>query len=67
MVTVVTLGEARRLRGETDYAALDAMTDEDIARAAAGDPDAVPVDVDWSTARVVRSPGYLGRGDADGG
>jgi lactoylglutathione lyase len=38
------------MKGETDYARLDAMTDEDIARAVAEDPDAAPVDADWSNA-----------------
>jgi lactoylglutathione lyase len=38
------------MKGETDYARLDAMTDEDIARAVAEDPDAAPVDADWSDA-----------------
>lgn len=28
------------------------MTDEDIARAVAEDPDAAPVDADWSNARL---------------
>jgi lactoylglutathione lyase len=46
----VTLEEARAMKGETDYARLDAMTDEDIARAVAEDPDAAPVDADWSNA-----------------
>lgn len=38
------------MKGETDYARLDAMTDEDIARAVAEDPDAAPIDADWSNA-----------------
>ena len=53
----VTAEEARRMRGQTDYAALDAMTDEDIAKAVAEDPDAAPLDIDWSKARVVLPPG----------
>ena len=28
------------------------MTDEDIARAVAEDPDAAPLDIDWSKAKV---------------
>ncbi|HWB47640.1 MAG TPA: VOC family protein [Stellaceae bacterium] len=55
-ITVVTAEEARRLPDMTDYARLDAMTDEDIARAVAEDPDAVPVDADWSDAVVVIPP-----------
>ncbi len=34
------------------------MTDEDIAEAAANDPDAVPTDADiWKDARIVIPPG----------
>jgi len=49
----VTAEEARAMKGETDYARLDAMTDEDIARAVAEDPDAAPIDADWSEAALV--------------
>jgi uncharacterized protein (DUF4415 family) len=56
-ITRVTLEEARRMKDETDYARLDAMTDEDIARAVAEDPDAVPIDADWSEASLVVPPG----------
>ncbi|HYU13720.1 MAG TPA: BrnA antitoxin family protein [Stellaceae bacterium] len=56
-ITRVTLEEARRMKDETDYARLDAMTDEDIARAVAEDPDAAPVDADWSEASLVVPPG----------
>lgn len=49
----MTLEEASKLPDETDYARLDAMTDEDIARAVAEDPDACPVDLDWSNASLV--------------
>lgn len=53
----ISADEARRLQDDTDYARLDAMTDEDIARAVAADPDAAPPDSDWSRARVVLPPG----------
>jgi uncharacterized protein (DUF4415 family) len=53
----VSREEARRLKGETDYARLDAMTDEDIAKAVADDPDAPPLDVDWTKASLVIPPG----------
>jgi uncharacterized protein (DUF4415 family) len=56
-VTRVTLEEAKRLKDETDYARLDAMTDEDIAKAVAEDPDAAPLDIDWTKARLVLPPG----------
>jgi uncharacterized protein (DUF4415 family) len=38
--------------GQTDWEALDRLTDEDIAAAVAGDADAVPLDIDWSDARL---------------
>jgi uncharacterized protein (DUF4415 family) len=52
-ITRVTLDEAKRMKGQTDYARLDAMTDEDIARAVAEDPDAAPLDIDWDKASLV--------------
>jgi uncharacterized protein (DUF4415 family) len=58
--TRVTRDEARSLKDETDYARLDAMTDDDIAKAAAAaaaDPDAAPLDIDWTKARLVIPPG----------
>jgi uncharacterized protein (DUF4415 family) len=39
--------------GSSDWARVDALTDEDIARAAADDPDAAPLDLDWSKATIV--------------
>lgn len=39
--------------GKTDWAKVDALTDEDIARAVADDPDAAPLDLDWSKAVLV--------------
>ena len=56
-ITRVSSDEARRLKGETDYARLDAMTDDDIAKAVADDPDAPPLDVDWDKASLVIPPG----------
>jgi uncharacterized protein (DUF4415 family) len=52
----LTLEEASKMPDETDYARLDAMTDEDIAKAVAEDPDACPVDLDWSDASLVVPP-----------
>jgi len=43
-------------KGKTDWARVDALTDEDIARAVANDPDAVPIDIDWSDAVLVVPP-----------
>jgi uncharacterized protein (DUF4415 family) len=40
-------------RGRSDWARVDALTDADIARAVRSDPDAVPIDIDWSKATIV--------------
>ena len=56
-ITRVTADEARRMKGKTDYARLDAMTDADIAKAVAEDPDAAPLDIDWTKSRLVIPPG----------
>jgi uncharacterized protein (DUF4415 family) len=56
-ITRVTRDEARLLKDETDYARLDAMTDDDIARAVASDPTMAPLDIDWSKASIVIPPG----------
>lgn len=37
-------------RGKTDWEKLRKLTDEDIARAVTDDPDAAPLDIDWSQA-----------------
>jgi uncharacterized protein (DUF4415 family) len=42
-----------RRHGKTDFAALDALTDADIEEAVRNDPDAVPLDIDWSDAVLV--------------
>jgi uncharacterized protein (DUF4415 family) len=56
-ITRVTRDEVRLLKDETDYARLDAMTDDDIARAVAGDPTMAPLDIDWDKASIVIPPG----------
>ena len=56
-ITRVTRNEARLLKDETDYARLDAMTDDDIARAVASDPTMAPLDIDWDKASIVIPPG----------
>jgi uncharacterized protein (DUF4415 family) len=43
-------------RGKTDWAAVDALTDEEIEAAVRNDPDAVPLDFDWSDAVLVIPP-----------
>ena len=40
----------------TDWEAVKRLTEEDIARAVAEDPDAAPLDIDWSKAEVVLPP-----------
>lgn len=43
-----TLEEAQRVQSKTDWARVDAMTDEDIRKAIEGDPDSVPaLTEDW--------------------
>src|SRR6266571_1760310 len=53
-IIVKKVGELRK--GKTDWARVDALTDEDIAEAVANDPDAVPIDIDWSDAVLVIPP-----------
>jgi uncharacterized protein (DUF4415 family) len=48
--------DAPRRKGKTDWAVVDALTDEEIAEAVRNDPDAVPLDVDWSKAVLVIPP-----------
>jgi uncharacterized protein (DUF4415 family) len=48
--TIVTRKWGDRWKGRTDWARVDALTDADIAKAVASDPDAAPIDIDWSDA-----------------
>jgi uncharacterized protein (DUF4415 family) len=52
--TIVSRDDPRR--GRTDWAAVDALTDEEIETAVRNDPDAVPLHVDWSEAILVIPP-----------
>jgi uncharacterized protein (DUF4415 family) len=52
--TIVSRDDTRR--GKTDWAAVDALTDEEIEAAVRNDPDAVPLDFDWSEAVLVIPP-----------
>lgn len=45
-----------RRKGKTDWARVDALTDKEVEEAVRGDPDAVPVDIDWSDAVLVIPP-----------
>jgi uncharacterized protein (DUF4415 family) len=49
-------GTLERRASRTDWARVDALTDEEIAEAVRGDPDAVPLDFDWSEAVLVVPP-----------
>jgi len=53
-ITIVSRDAPRQSR--TDWAAVDALTDEDIAAAVARDPDAVPIGLDWSDAVLIIPP-----------
>ncbi|MWV23588.1 BrnA antitoxin family protein [Methylobacterium sp. 2A] len=48
--------EPERRPGVTDFGRLAALSDADIADAAGQDPDAVPLDIDWSRAEVTVPP-----------
>src|SRR3981081_1931534 len=50
---IVTRKWGDRRRGKTDWARCEALPDGDIAKAVASDPDAVPIDIDWSDAVLV--------------
>ena len=50
---IVTRRWGDRRKGKTDWARVDALTDEDIEKAITNDPDAAPLDIDWSDAVLV--------------
>jgi uncharacterized protein (DUF4415 family) len=50
---IITRKWGDRRKGKTDWARVDALTDEDIAKAVANDPDAAPIDLDWSDAVLI--------------
>jgi uncharacterized protein (DUF4415 family) len=43
-------------RGRTDWARVDALSDNEIEAAVRNDPEAVPLDIDWSDAVLVMPP-----------
>ena len=53
---IVTRRWGERRKGKTDWAAVDSLTDKQIAEAVRNDPDAAPLDVDWSEAVLVIPP-----------
>jgi uncharacterized protein (DUF4415 family) len=50
---IVTRKWGDRRKGKTDWARLDKLSEEDIANAVANDPDAAPIDFDWSDAVLI--------------
>lgn len=53
-ITRVSPRQLAKMKDETDWARVDALTDEDIERAVADDPDqSFWTDEDWANARVV--------------
>jgi len=48
--------DSSRGRTRTDWQYLDRVTDDEIAAAVRGDPDAAPLDIDWSEAVLVVPP-----------
>jgi uncharacterized protein (DUF4415 family) len=53
----VTLDEAMKTPGKTDWAKFDATTEEDIERQIAEDPDLQGFDdIDWSKAEWINAP-----------
>jgi uncharacterized protein (DUF4415 family) len=50
---IVTRKWGDRRKGRTDWARFDRLADEDIAKAVANDPDAAPIDIDWSDAVLI--------------
>ena len=57
-ITRVSLKDLYKMKSLTDWNRVDAMTEEDIQRAAASDPDApMTTEADWANARMVWPPG----------
>lgn len=53
-ITRVSSKDLHKMKDLTDWDALRAMTDEDIERAVASDPDTwIPTEDEWANARVV--------------
>ncbi len=54
----ITKRSAEKLKtGKTELARIRKLTDREIASAAADDPDAAPLDIDWSKAELVYPTG----------
>lgn len=59
-MTRTSLGQGGK--GETDWKRVDALTDEDISRAIADDPDSFEIDSAWRQRAKVLRPGHSGFG-----
>ena len=62
VVQIMDDGSEVPLQDETDWARVDAMTDEDIARAVAEDPDAAPLLTDEQLAGCRKTRWFPGVG-----
>jgi uncharacterized protein (DUF4415 family) len=57
-ITRVSFKDLHKMKDLTDWKRVNAMTEEDIERAAASDPDApMTTEADWANAKVVWPPG----------
>ena len=54
--TITTVSRDEKRKGKTDWKRVDALGDEEIAALVRDDPEAVPVDIDWSEAVLVIPP-----------
>ncbi len=53
-ITRVSLKDLHKMKSLTDWKRVDAMTDEDIERAVASDPDTwIPTGAEWANAKLV--------------
>ncbi len=53
-ITRVSLEEWEKVKGQTDWDRVDAMTDEEIEQNALDDPDSLPItDEMWNEAKVI--------------
>ncbi len=53
---ITVISREDRSSGRTDWNAIDTLTDEEIEAAVKDDPDAVPLDMDWSETVLVTPP-----------
>ncbi len=53
---ITTVSRDDRRKGKTDWKRVEALGDDEIAEMVRDDPDAVPVDFDWSEAVLVIPP-----------